>query len=403
VDYVRHWKARTEIPAKRIVRWIGVAEGKFYDWKQRYGRVNEHNGWIPRDHWLTVEERQAILEFHDKYPLEGYRRLTYMMLDANLVAASPSSVYRALKDAGVIGRRATKRSSKGTGFKQPSGPHRHWHVDISFLNIAGTFYPLCSVLDGYSRYLVHWEIRQTMTESEIEIILQRAREKWPGETPRVITDNGPQFIAKDFKEFIRISGMTHVKTSPYYPQSNGKLERYHRTIKADCIRPGTPLSPEDANRLIEKFVRHYNQVRLHSAIGYITPQDKLLGREQEIFDERDRKLEAARQHRAQRRQAWRESLQEVRSQALCYNKDAWAEDRALLGSNPSADSGPEAKHEVASPPPHFLPNDSLLARSDKSQGVWGRIPQGTQNQRCLPFDTTPPAALDSRIENSGSR
>ena len=93
MDYVRHWKVRTEIPAQRIVRWIGVAEGKFYDWKQRYGQVNEHNGWIPRDHWLTVEERQAIVQFHDKYPLEGYRRLTYMMLDADVVAASPSSVY----------------------------------------------------------------------------------------------------------------------------------------------------------------------------------------------------------------------------------------------------------------------------------------------------------------------
>lgn len=182
--------------------------------------------------------------------------------------------------------------------------------------------------------------------------------------------------------------------------------RFYVAQRHRCFRRRTrlpPLSAEDANRLIEKFVRHYNQVRLHSAIGDIAPQDKLVRREQEIFDERDRKLEAARLHHAQRRQAWRGTLQEVRSQTPCYNKDAWAEDRGLLGSNPSADSGPEAKHEAASPPPHFLPNDSLLARSDKSQGVWGKIPQGTENQRCLPFDTTPPAGLNSRIENSGSR
>jgi len=93
-----------------------------------------------------------------------------------------------------------------------------------------------------------------MTEPEVETIIQRVREKYPGENPRIITDNGPQFIAKDFKEFIRLCGMTHVRTSPYYPQSNGKLERYHRTIKGECIRPGTPLSLEAARRLVARYV-----------------------------------------------------------------------------------------------------------------------------------------------------
>lgn len=221
VDYVRHWKNRTGISAKQIVAWLGIQAGKFYEWKQRYGKVNEHNGWIPRDHWLTLGEKRAILDFHHQYPLEGYRRLTFMMLDADVVAASPASVYRVLKAADVIGRGKVKRSSKGCGFDQPSRPHRHWHVDISYINIAGTFYYLCSVLDGYSRYLLHSEIREAMREVDVEIVLQRTREKYPDAKPRIITDNGPQFIAKDFKQFIRISGMTHVKTSPYYPQSNG--------------------------------------------------------------------------------------------------------------------------------------------------------------------------------------
>jgi transposase InsO family protein len=279
-----------------------VPEGTFYKWRERYGKVNEHNGWIPRDHWLDDWERQAILQFHWQHPLEGYRRLTYMMLDADIVAASASSVYRVLKRAGVLKRFQRRASLKGTGFQQPDGPHRHWHVDISYLNIAGTFYFLCSVLDGYSRYIVHWEIREKMEEGDVQTILQRAREKFPGETPRIISDNGPQFIAKDFKQFIRMSGMTHVRTSPYYPQSNGKIERYHRTIKSDCLRPGTPLTIEDARRITDDFVTKYNNQRLHSAIGYVTPKDKLLGREQEIFDERDRKLAEAREQRARQRQ-----------------------------------------------------------------------------------------------------
>src|SRR3989442_7756479 len=114
---------------------------------------------------------------------------------------------------------------------------------------------------------------------------------------------GPQFIARDFKEFIRIAGMTHVRTSPYYPQSNGKLERWHKSLKSECIRPGTPLTREDALRLIQTYVDHYNTARLHSAIGYVTPHDMLVGRQAEIHAARDRKLEEARHQRQLRRAA----------------------------------------------------------------------------------------------------
>jgi putative transposase len=107
--------------------------------------------------------------------------------------------------------------------------------------------------------------------------------------------------ARDFKEFIRISGMTHVRTSPYYPQSNGKLERWHKSLKRECIRGRTPLSLEDAKRLIQDYVDRYNHVRLHSAIGYVTPNDMLMGRQATIHAERDRKLEQARQQRQLRR------------------------------------------------------------------------------------------------------
>jgi putative transposase len=224
-----------------------------------------------------------------------------MMLDADVVAVSPSSVYRVLKAAGRIGPFNGCPSKKGTGFQHPLKAHDHWHVDISYINISGTFYYLATLLDGYSRAIVHFEIHESMTEPQIEILIQRAREKFPDARPRIISDNGPQFIAKDFKQFIRICGMTHVRTSPYYPQSNGKLERFHKTLKSECIRPGTPLSLDEARRLVEEYVQHYNNVRLHSAIGYVTPADKLAGRETEIFAARDRKLAEARETRRQRR------------------------------------------------------------------------------------------------------
>jgi putative transposase len=265
VDFVRCWSEKTE---------TGWSRGK------------------SKRSWTTQE----------KFPLEGYRRLTFMMLDADVVAVSPSSVWRVLSQAGRLRKWQPKPSRKGTGFEQPLLPHLHWHVDVSYIDVAGTFYYLCSVLDGYSRFIVHWDLRESMKEADIEIILQAAREKHPEAKPRIISDNGPQFLARDFKEFIRICGMTHVRTSPYYPQSNGKLERFHQSLKSECIRPGTPLSAEDARRLIERYVEHYNTVRLHSAIGFITPQDMMAGRQTEIHTKRDGKLEAARQQRQLRRQ-----------------------------------------------------------------------------------------------------
>jgi len=266
--------------------------------------VNEHNGKIPRDFWLEAWERDAIIAYHENHSLEGYRRLAFMMLDEDVVAVSPTSVWRVLNAAGRL-RRWNGKTNKGQGFQQPLEPHEHWHIDVSYVNIRGTFYYLCSILDGCSRYVVHWDIRESMTEAAIEIVLQKAHELYPDAQPRVITDNGPQFIAKDFKEFIRISGMTHVKTSPYYPQSNGKIERWHQSLKRECIRPGTPLTLDDAQRIVADYVAHYNTVRLHSAIGYVTPQAKLEGREKVIFQERDRKLEAAReQRRLQRKERY---------------------------------------------------------------------------------------------------
>jgi len=257
VDFVRDWSEKTEVPACRVRQWIGVGASKYHDWVTRFGKVNEHNAKVLRDHWLTDDEKAKICTFARANPLEGYRRLTFMMLDADVVACSPASVYRVLKSANLLGGASPVPTKKGTGFVQPLVPHEHWHIDVSYLNIAGTFYFLCSVLDGCSRFIVHHEIREQMQESDVETILQRGREKFPGTTPRIISDNGPQFLAKDFKEFIRIAGMTHVKTSPYYPQSNGKIERWHKTLKGDCIRVKVPLSLDDSRTIVGDYVRHY--------------------------------------------------------------------------------------------------------------------------------------------------
>jgi putative transposase len=308
VTYVERWTARAATSRRRLLGWLELAPSKFYHWRQGRGQPPPAPRPVPRDGWLSTAERQAILDFHARHPLDGYRRLAYRLLDAGVVAASPSTVYRALKAAGRLDRRWQRPTRKGTGFEQPQAPHEHWHLDISYVNVAGTFYCLASILDGYSRFLVQHELRPRMTEAEVELLVQRALEAQPGAKPRIITDNGPQFVARDFKEFVRLLGMTHVRTSPYYPQSNGKLERWHGSLKRERLRPAAPETLEEARRLIAGYVQHYNHERLHGALGYVTPADQLAGRAAQIFTERSRRLDEARRRR---RAANHEALREV--------------------------------------------------------------------------------------------
>jgi len=164
-----------------------------------------------------------------------------MMLDADVVVVSPSSVYSVLKEAGRLGKEIPRASSTGRGVVQPSVPHEHWHIDVSCLNICGTFYYLRSVLDGYSRYIVHWEIRESMTEADAGTILPRAHEPLPEARPRIISENGPQFVARDFKTFVRLYGMTPVRTSSFYPPK----QRQDRELAQDA-QPGMHSSGNTA-------------------------------------------------------------------------------------------------------------------------------------------------------------
>lgn len=303
VDFIHRLHEQTGLPQRSLLGWMELCPRKFGRWRHRFGKLNEHNAQVPRDFQIEPQERAAILQFAREHPLEGYRAMTYMMMDRDIVAVSASTTYRVLKSAGLIAPWKGKPSKKGTGFVQPLQPHEHWHIDFSYLNIGGVFFFLCAVLDGCSRYIVAWDIRLTMCEQDAEIVLQRAREAFPQARPRVISDQGAQFKGREFKQFIALWSATHVMTSPYYPQSNGKLERFHKTLKHQAIYPKTPLSLEDAKRISGEFIEHYNHHRLHSAIGYITPKDRLAGIHQQIQATREQKLDTARQQRKLNRQS----------------------------------------------------------------------------------------------------
>lgn len=304
VDFVHKWEEQAELRRGLLLRFLGLRRNKFLSWESRYGKVNFHNGKIHRDFWLEDWEKHAIVDYYRDHSRDGYRAMTYQMMDQDIVAVSPATTYRVLKSHGLLSKwNEPKQNLKGTGFHQPIRPHEHWHVDISYLNMSGTFYYFIAVLDGCSRYVTHWDIRESMTERDVELVIQKARELFPGTRPRIISDNGPQFISRNFKEFIRVSGMSHVRTSPYYPQANGKFERFNRTLKSECIRPKSPVSLDDAKRIVTTFIVEYNTKRLHSSLGFVTPYDRLTGQHEQIFNARDSKLSAARARRKAAREA----------------------------------------------------------------------------------------------------
>lgn len=288
---------KTGVPRWKLLKAIGLQTSKYYEWKKRFGMSNQHNGKIPRDFWLEPWEKQAIVDFKHKHPDEGYKRLTYMMMDQDIVAVSPSTTYRYLRMAGLTSNWNKRTKPKKKGFTQPLKAHEHWHIDISYINFRGTFLFLICVLDGYSRFIVHHGLRKNMQEYDVQLVVQEALEKYPHAKPRIISDNGPQFISKEFKSFIKFHGLKHVRTSVNHPQSNGKIEAFHGNIKTECIRVESFIDLEDARAKVAEYILKYNHLRLHSGIGFVTPFDMLTGRAEKIFKERDEKLQKARQRR----------------------------------------------------------------------------------------------------------
>ena len=259
---------------------------------------------IPKSHWITPEERKAVEDYKRNHPFKGYVLLAWMMIDENIAYMSPSSVYRILVDCG-LNRRWQKPlgDSKKTGFDQPKAIHEHWHMDISYINFKGSFVYLISVLDGFSRAVLAWSISTRMESLDTQLVLWDACDKWLGGDKflavRLITDNGSQFLTKEFKQILKEFSIHNVRTSVNHPQSNGKLERFHGTIKTELIREIPMYSLEQIREEVGQWIEEYNSVRLHSAIGYVTPMDVFYGRKEKILAERKEKLLEAKLKRKQ--------------------------------------------------------------------------------------------------------
>ena len=291
--------ARARKTGTRSLDWIlselGLTRSVYYDWlgKQKRGRLADRVV-VPRSP-LTVlpEEVKSAVEYAKTHPREGYRRLTWMMVDDDIVYLAPSTVYRILDKHDLLYR--WKRPEPGMGRKVPVAtyPDEVWHVDLMYLWVKGRWYFLVTVLDSYSRYVVHWELALSMQASEVADIIATALEKVPGKRPRIVRDNGSQFVSKDWREVIRHFEIEEIPIRVRHPESNGRIERYHRSVREEGLGDQEREDYYQARDLLELWVKYYNHDRLHSALNYLSPVDYYKGDPEALIAARKNKLTKA--------------------------------------------------------------------------------------------------------------
>lgn len=218
------------------------------------------------------------------------------MNDADVAALSEPSVYKVLSKHNLLGPWQNQNAQPAQKEYQhkPTRVHEHWHTDLAYVKIKGVFYFLIMLLDGYSRYVLAWDLMTDMQSRSVEDFIQRAREKFPQGHPKLIHDNGSQFISRDFKMLVSNLGIQQVFTRRNHPQTNGKSERLNGTIRQEALRIFCPGSFQEAWQVIDSFVHTYNHLRLHASIKYLRPADLFEGRAEQILQQRRTRLLAAR-------------------------------------------------------------------------------------------------------------
>ena len=294
-----HTVVRSEIGVSRILREIGLNKSTFYKWYKCYC---DHgiDGLAPNKRasnrqWNSIPQKQKnlVVELALEHTELSSRELAYKLTDEQQIFISESSVYRILKDRGLISSpahifmAASEEFSKKTKFV-----HEMWQTDFTYFKIVGWgWYYLSTVLDDFSRYIVHWELCEAMKVEDVERTVDRAVVKarlLTKQRPKLLSDNGPCYIAADLKNYLKkIHNIAQIHGRPYHPQTQGKIERYHRTMK-NVIRLDNYFCPEELVKALDKFVVYYNNSRYHESLENLTPTDVYCGRGELILKERER-------------------------------------------------------------------------------------------------------------------
>lgn len=288
---------RSDLGVNRTLAQIGINKSTFYNWYKAY-LDNGSGGLEPkhstRQRWNAIpqEEKNLVVEISLEYTELSPRELSCKLSDTKGIFISESSVYRILRARGLITTPSHILLAAGNEFSQKTCfVHEMWQTDFTYFKILGWgWYYLSTVLDDHSRYIVHWELCKTMKTEDVQRTITRALEAaaLPKEfRPKLLSDNGACYIAAELKEFLQDKKMKSIHGKPNHPQTQGKIERYHRSMK-NVVKLDNYYCPDELIAALTAFVHYYNHERYHESLGNVTPADVYYGRQDEIFKYRER-------------------------------------------------------------------------------------------------------------------
>ena len=288
---------RSEIGVNRTLLQLGINKSTFYKWYKAY-LDNGAGGLEPkcsiRQRWNTIPqvEKNLVVEIALEYTELSPRELSCKLSDVKGIFISESSVYRILKAKGLITSPSHILLAAGNEFSQKTCfVHEMWQTDFTYFKILGWgWYYLSTILDDYSLFIVHWELCKTMKTEDVQRTVNRALKAAAlpkGFNPKLLSDNGACYIASELKEFLDDKKIKLIHGKPNHPQTQGKIERYHRSMK-NIVKLDNYYCPEELEAALTSFVHYYNEQRYHESLENVTPADVYYGRKEEILKFRER-------------------------------------------------------------------------------------------------------------------
>jgi len=268
---------------------LGIARSTYYQWRQGQPDSEKRNRPWNR---ITPDEEDKILAVAREYPDLSSRQLSAWITDNAGFAVSESTIYRILRREGLVKRQETQISAANEYHTKTTRPHQMWATDASYFRVVGWgYYYLVTVMDDYSRFIISWKLQKDMSaNSLVEVVQEAVDATGMTDVPvedrtKLLSDNGAGYVSRAFRSYLSLVGIGHILAAPFHPQTNGKVERYHRSIKREVNQVLYEL-PSHLERAIADFVEYYNCRRYHKALGNVTPVDVLYGRKDEILQRR---------------------------------------------------------------------------------------------------------------------